>query len=104
VDRSWEYINRSQVPESGQWERGYAVSFLGIHYSDLLCIVLANQSQNCEIGGGGGGRVRKAQRQLKILSSLLELNMCPMVIPPSNVQYVQIKSYSVNSFSHRLTD
>ncbi len=35
----WEYINRSQIHECGNWERGRAVSFLGIHKS------------NCRIGG-----------------------------------------------------
>ncbi len=30
VNRSWEYINRSQTHECGNWERGGAVSFLGI--------------------------------------------------------------------------
>jgi hypothetical protein len=40
VDRSWEYINRSQIHECGTWERGHAVSFLGIHNLDLVCSVL----------------------------------------------------------------
>ncbi len=31
VDRSWEYINCSQIYECGNWERGRAVSFLEIH-------------------------------------------------------------------------
>jgi hypothetical protein len=37
--RSWEYIyiNSSQIHECGNWERGRAVSFLGIHKSVLLC-------------------------------------------------------------------
>jgi hypothetical protein len=37
VDRSSEYINRSLMYECENWERGHAVSFLGIHISDLLC-------------------------------------------------------------------
>jgi hypothetical protein len=39
VNRSWEYISRSQTHECGNLERGPAVSFLGIHHSDLLCSV-----------------------------------------------------------------
>jgi hypothetical protein len=37
VDLSWEYINRSEIHECGNWERNRAVSFLGIHKSNLLC-------------------------------------------------------------------
>ncbi len=36
----WAFIffhNRSQIHECGNWERSRAVSFLGIHKSDLLC-------------------------------------------------------------------
>jgi hypothetical protein len=36
VDRSWEYIKRSQKYEYGNWEQGCAVWFLGIHNSNLL--------------------------------------------------------------------
>jgi hypothetical protein len=36
-DRWWVYINRSQIHECGNWERGRTVSFLGIHKSDLVC-------------------------------------------------------------------
>jgi hypothetical protein len=32
-------MNRSLKHECGNWERGRAVSFLGIHESDLLCSV-----------------------------------------------------------------
>ncbi len=39
VDRSWQYINRSQILEYGNWERGRAVLFLETHKSDLLCSV-----------------------------------------------------------------
>jgi hypothetical protein len=35
----WDYINRSQIHECGNWERGLAVSFLGVHKSDLVCSV-----------------------------------------------------------------
>jgi hypothetical protein len=31
------YINRSRIHECGNWKPGLAVSFLGIHKSDLLC-------------------------------------------------------------------
>jgi hypothetical protein len=41
VDRSCEYtVNRSQIHECGNWERGRTVPFLGIHKSDLFCSVL----------------------------------------------------------------
>ncbi len=41
---TWEYINRSQIHECRNWERGHAVSFLGIfvsnfRYSACLCSV-----------------------------------------------------------------
>ncbi len=39
VDWSWEYINRSQIHECKNWEGGHAVSFLGIHKSNLVCNV-----------------------------------------------------------------
>jgi hypothetical protein len=35
ADWSWEYINCWQVHECRNWERGHAVSFLGIHKSDF---------------------------------------------------------------------
>ncbi len=38
-DRSWEYINRSQTHECGYWDRGRAISFLGIHEWDFRCSV-----------------------------------------------------------------
>jgi hypothetical protein len=34
---SWGYINRPQIHECGNWKRGRAVSFLGIHKTDLVC-------------------------------------------------------------------
>ncbi len=34
VDRSWEYINRSQTPECGNWDSGQAI---GIHEWDSRC-------------------------------------------------------------------
>ncbi len=42
VERSREYVNRSQIHESTNWEWGRAVSFLGIHRSDLLCSAPSN--------------------------------------------------------------
>jgi len=41
VDRSWQYVNRSQIQERGNREQCRAVSFVGIHKSDLLCSVLS---------------------------------------------------------------
>ena len=37
MDRSWEYINRSQTHECGNWDRGHAIPFLRIHKWDLRC-------------------------------------------------------------------
>jgi len=43
VDRSWEYINRSQIHECRNWEQGHhSVSFLGIHKLEpdiYMCIL-----------------------------------------------------------------
>ncbi len=36
ADRSWEYINCSQIHECRNWEWGRAVSFLAVHKSDFL--------------------------------------------------------------------
>ncbi len=33
ADQSWEYMNHSQIHECRNWERGWAVFFLGIHKS-----------------------------------------------------------------------
>jgi hypothetical protein len=38
---AWEYINFSLIRECGSWDRGRAVSYLGIHKSDLLGSVFA---------------------------------------------------------------
>ncbi len=35
ADQSWEYINRSQILESKNWEQGRTVSFLGIFFADF---------------------------------------------------------------------
>ncbi len=37
VGRSWEYINRSQTHECGNWDWGGAIPFLGIHNLDFRC-------------------------------------------------------------------
>ncbi len=37
VDRSWEYINRSQTHECGNGDWGRAISRKGIHKQDLRC-------------------------------------------------------------------
>jgi hypothetical protein len=41
----WEYINHSQTHECRKWERGCAVSFLGIHISDFRYSVLCEWSR-----------------------------------------------------------
>jgi hypothetical protein len=51
VDRSWEYINCSQRHECGNWERGRAVSFLGIYKSDLLDAVRFECKQPIKLSG-----------------------------------------------------
>ncbi len=37
VDPSWEYINRSQTHECGNWDRGRAIPRKGIHKWDVRC-------------------------------------------------------------------
>ncbi len=37
VDRSWDYINRSQTHECGNWGWGRAIPRKGIHQWDFLC-------------------------------------------------------------------
>ena len=37
---SWEYINRSQTHECGNWDRGHAIPYLGTHKWDFRCSVL----------------------------------------------------------------
>jgi hypothetical protein len=39
VNRSWEYINRSQTHECGNWDLGRAIPFLEIHKWDFHCIL-----------------------------------------------------------------
>ena len=39
VDRTWEYINRSQTHECGNWDCGRSVPFLRIHKWDFRCSV-----------------------------------------------------------------
>ncbi len=39
VDRSWEYINRSQIHECGNWDWGCAIPYMGIHRWDFRCSV-----------------------------------------------------------------
>jgi hypothetical protein len=48
VDRSWEYINRSQTHEGGNGDWGSAISFLGIHKWDFRCS--AWSGRHCTIG------------------------------------------------------
>ncbi len=39
VDRSWEYINRPQTHECGNWDEGRAIPRKGIHKWDFRCSV-----------------------------------------------------------------
>jgi hypothetical protein len=39
ANRSWEYINRSQAHECGNWDCGRAIPFLGIFVSNFRYIV-----------------------------------------------------------------
>jgi hypothetical protein len=36
VNRSWEYINRSQTHECGNWDWGRAIPFLGIYINGIF--------------------------------------------------------------------
>ncbi len=42
VDRTWEYINRSQTHECRNWDWGRANSFLGIYKWDFRCSAVQN--------------------------------------------------------------
>jgi hypothetical protein len=44
VDRSWEYINGSQIHECGNWAWGRAIPRKGIHKRDFLCSVVQSIS------------------------------------------------------------
>ncbi len=45
---SFQYTNRAQkIHECGNWERGRAVSFLGIHKSDLVCSAPCYEVSSC---------------------------------------------------------
>jgi hypothetical protein len=50
VDRSWEYINRSQTHESGNWDRGRAILREGIHKWDFCCSVTHREGKQIEDG------------------------------------------------------
>ncbi len=39
VDRSWEYVNRSQTHESGKWDWGHAIPRKGIHRYGIFFVV-----------------------------------------------------------------
>jgi hypothetical protein len=41
ADRWWEYINRSQTHECGNWDRDPDIPFLGIFVSKFRCFVFA---------------------------------------------------------------
>jgi hypothetical protein len=49
VDRSWEYINRSQTHECGNWDRGRATSLLGIYKWDFRCSVDISFDSSCVV-------------------------------------------------------
>jgi hypothetical protein len=46
ADRSWEYVNRSQTHECGNWDRGRAIPFLRIFVSNFRYCVFAVQAEN----------------------------------------------------------
>jgi hypothetical protein len=48
LDRSWEYINRSQTHECGNWDQGCTIPFLGVFVSNFrycvsLCVLAATR-------------------------------------------------------------
>ncbi len=51
VDRWWEYINRSQAHECGNWDWGCAIPFLGIFVADVGIMSLV--PSNLLISSGG---------------------------------------------------
>ena len=57
VDRSWEYINRSQTHECGNWDWGHAIPRKGIHKWDFRCsVALFIPIRKCVQAEAGGGR------------------------------------------------
>jgi hypothetical protein len=51
VDRSWEYINRSQTHECGNRDWGRTIPRKGIHKWDIPCIVIMCWGGGHEVGG-----------------------------------------------------
>jgi hypothetical protein len=49
----WEYVNRSQIHECQNY--GRAVSFLGMHKSDLVCSVVNSGRGSSDSGAGKKG-------------------------------------------------
>ncbi len=47
VDRSWDWINRSQTHEFGIWDWDGAIPRKGIHKWDFLCSVKSNHHTTC---------------------------------------------------------
>ncbi len=45
ADRSWEYINRSQTHECGNWDFGHAILFVGIFVSNFGIVPLQRTRQ-----------------------------------------------------------
>ncbi len=58
VNRSWEYINCSQMYEYGNWELGRAVWCLGIHHSNLLWSAHGCRERRALLQGGPRRRRR----------------------------------------------
>ncbi len=49
VDRSWEFINRSQTHECGNWDWGRANLRKEIHKWDFRCSVIGNWAPKCQL-------------------------------------------------------
>ncbi len=70
ADRSWEYINRSQIHECRNWEQGRAVSFLGIfvsnfRHSAFAVCWLAGVCKSITVGADKGGSIRSCNATCK---------------------------------------
>ncbi len=56
VDPSWEYINRSQAHESGNWGWGGAIPIKGIYKRNCRCSVVADRER------WGGGQITRSKK------------------------------------------
>ncbi len=73
VDQSWEYINRSQTQEFGNWDWSRAIPRKGIYKWDFPCsAVHVNRTRRGVVGAGTGYLLRKLKQfQLENFQAML---------------------------------